>query len=512
MAAPCHDNRAMTEALRALLARRPDSVEARLGLAQACIAARDLAGAAAWLSDACRVAPGAVEPASALAEVLMAQEQYGQALPVYEVLYRRLGARDRATLLHYGYCLEMTGDIDGAVVRYREALVADPNFLEAHVDLAGVLWRLGDFEGSLQHAQREAGIDPGHAHAVRILGTALLNLNRVDEALVHLRRALELKPDFALAEVDLAFGLLVAGRYAEGWAAYEKRWNDPRLSRPPYWQARTEWPGPAQPLQGQRVVVYVEQGLGDAIQFLRYLPLLQQAGATVYPVVQPELARLVEESFPGVTCRSPDQDLYADWHVALLGLPHRFGTTLESVPARVPYLRVPAEHAALWKQRMSVWDGKFKVGLAWSGMPRHVNDRNRSLRLSLLRPLLALEGVQCFSLQKGDPGPFSDIVAVPGQLADLTPHWRDFRDSAAMVDELDLVIAVDTSAAHLAGALGKPVWVMLPPNPDFRWLLDREDSPWYPTMRLFRRGFGEAREQQVPRVEQALRALVAGRR
>ncbi len=125
--------------------------------------------------------------------------------------------------------------------------------------------------------------------------------------------------------------------------------------------------------------------------------------------------------------------------------------------------------------------------------------------LSLLRPLLAMDGVQCFSLQKGDAGTYADITPVPGQLADLTPHWRDFCDSAAMVSELDLVIAVDTSTAHLAGALGKPVWLLLPPNPDFRWLLDRGDSPWYPTMRLFRRDFGEPREQQVGRVVQALR-------
>jgi tetratricopeptide (TPR) repeat protein len=461
------------------------------------------------LSDAVRVAPGSAQANTMLGEVLMAQELYGQALPVYQRLYHGLGARDRATLLHYGYCLEMENDVEGAAARYREALAVDPAFLEAHVDLAGVLWRLGDFDGALHHAREAVAIDPNHPHAVRIVGTALLNLARVDEAEQHLRRALALKPDFPLAQVDLAFTLLLAGRYQEGWAAYEQRWNDARLSRPPFWQPRTEWPGPSVPLEGQRVVVYVEQGLGDAIQFLRYLPLLQEQGATVYAAVQPELVRLVEHSFPGVTCRSPDRDLYADWHVALLGLPHRFGTTLDSIPTRIPYLRPPQEHVESWRQRLAAWDGKFKVGLAWSGMPLHVNDRNRSMHLGLLQPLLAMEGVQCFSLQKGGTGRHADIEPKPGQLVDLTPHWRDFCDSAAMVAGLDLVIAVDTSTAHLAAALGKPVWLLLPPNPDFRWLLDRDDSPWYPTLRLFRRGFGESREQQVERVASALRERLA---
>jgi tetratricopeptide (TPR) repeat protein len=500
------------EQLRAQLAREPQSVDARIGMARLHIAAGDLPTATAWCSDACRVAPASAPAAAMLGELLMAQQLYGQALPVYQRLYHALGARDRATLLHYGYCLEMQGDVDGAIALYREALAVDPAFLEAHVDLAGVLWRVGDFDGALHHAQQAAAIGPEHAHAVRIVGTALLQLNRLDEAEQQLRRALAIKPDFALARVDLAFTLLLAGRYAEGWAAYEQRWNDPRLKRPAYWSAATEWPGPRVPLEGQRLVVYTEQGLGDTIQFVRYLPMLQALGAKVHAVVQPELVQLVEHSFPGVSCRPPQQDLYADWHVALLGLPARFGTTLATVPAGVPYLQVPHEHRALWRRRMSVWDGKVKVGLAWSGMPRHVNDRNRSMPLGAWRPLLAMPGVQCFSLQKGDTGVYGDIQPAPGELADLTPHWRDFCDSAAMVAELDLVIAVDTSAIHLAGALGKPAWLLLPPNPDFRWLLDRDDSPWYPALRLFRRAAAEPRDAQVARVMRALDEWLAQRR
>jgi hypothetical protein len=194
----------------------------------------------------------------------------------------------------------------------------------------------------------------------------------------------------------------------------------------------------------------------------------------------------------------------ADLHAALLDLPLRFGTTLDNLPAQVPYLRAPASHAAHWRERLAPWAGQFKVGLAWSGSWVQVNNRNRAMPLSLLQPLMDLPGVQCFSLQKGDAGAATDTAPDARRLVDFTPDWADFCHSAAMMEELDLVITVDTAIAHLAGALARPVWVMLPPNADWRWLLAREDSPWYPTARLFRRDFGEARQAQVARVLQAL--------
>jgi hypothetical protein len=175
------------------------------------------------------------------------------------------------------------------------------------------------------------------------------------------------------------------------------------------------------------------------------------------------------------------------------------------VPAQVPPLRAPRDRGQAWREKLAAWRGQFKVGIAWSGFRGQVNNRNRAIALSEWQPLLAQRGVQCFSLQKSDAGPSTDVAVPAEALVDLTAGWHDFADSAAMIEQLDLVITVDTSIAHLAGAVGKPVWVLLPPNPDFRWLLDREDSPWYPTMRLFRRGFGEARAAQMERVVEALR-------
>lgn len=175
-----------------------------------------------------------------------------------------------------------------------------------------------------------------------------------------------------------------------------------------------------------------------------------------------------------------------------------------NLPSAVPYLSPPPHQQASWRDRLSPWQNRLRVGLCWAGDAAQVNNRNRSLWLSQLLPLLELPGAQCFSLQKADGGPFSDAMPAADRLLDFTGEWNDFGDSAAMVQQLDLVITVDTAVAHLAGALGKPVWVLLAPNADWRWLLEREDSPWYPTMRLFRRHFDEPRAAQVARVLAAI--------
>lgn len=500
--------------LRAALARQPGSAELRVALGQACAAEGEGLQAAAWFADALRLAPQARAPRVALAEQLLALRLYAQALPQYVALHEA-GDRDRATLLHLGFCREHTGDVEGAVAAYRDAVEREPGFLEAHIDLAGVLWRVGDFDGALAHAQAAVHLAPEHPYALRILGSALLNLNRLDEAEHWLRRALERAPGLAVAELDLAFTLLLAGRLHEGWGWYARRWSDTaRLQRPPYWQAGAEWTGPAaQPLAGRRLLVYAEQGLGDALQFARYLPLLQQQGAQVHLDVPAPLVRLLEHALPGVQCLRAGQPLQADLHAALLDLPLHLGTaTAADIPAAPGYLRPPPDVAAAWAHRMAPWDGRFKLGIAWSGSPAQVNNRNRAMPLGLLAPLLALPGVQGFSLQAGDAGAWTDVAVDPGQLVDFTPHWSDFADSAAQLAQLDLVVTVDTAVAHLAGALGVPCWVLLPPNPDFRWLLAREDSPWYASLRLFRRERGpQGRAAQAGQVLAALREHLRGR-
>lgn len=487
------------------LRQQPASLAARIGLARAQAGAGDWLAAAAWLSDAMRLAPQDPEPEQMLADLLLAHQQYAQALPLYLRLLARRGQRSAANLLHGGFCQEHAGSLDAAVALYREATQADPALMEAHVDLAGVLWRVEDFEDALAHARQAVALAPRHPYAWRIVGTALLNLNRLPEAEQHLRRALELQPDFPLAQLDLAFVLLLSGRLPEGWTAYAQRWRVPAApARPAFYRPQGEWPGPQVPLRGQAVAVYAEQGWGDVLQFLRYLPALQALGAKVCCVLHPRLVPLVEASFPQVECLAPGRDLRVQWHAALLDLPGRLGTTLETIPAQVPYLRAPEAARARWRQRLSAWTAKPRVGIAWSGSQAQVNNRNRAVPLGAWLPLLRGAEVHWFSLQQGDAGPATDTAPADAGLVDLTGGWSDFGDSAAMLEQLDLVITVDTAIAHLAGALGKPVWILLAPNADWRWLLAREDSPWYPTARLFRRGFGEARAEQMKRVRAAL--------
>lgn len=519
---------------------QPLSVEARVGLAQAFSGMGDGLSATAWLGNACLAAPqraelwldlvralhaqqrrAEVEPVlataialhpehagllEAQAEAYLLARQYPQALACYTRL-QGLDPAHPTNLLHRGYCLEQTGALAQAVACYRDAQNHRPEFLEAHVNLAGVLWRLEDFQGSLDHARQAVALAPAHPYAVRILGTALLSLNRFQEAEQHLRRALELKPGFPLAEMDLALALLLSGRLEEGWRLYGRRWrDDARWTRPVFHQDATEWKGPQQqPVAGKRIAVYAEQGLGDVVQFIRYLRRLQADGGIPYCVVQPELVSLIEGNFAGVLCHTPQRSFEADFHVPLMDLPLHYGTTLDTIPSALPFLRAPEIKAQRWRERLAPWAGKFKVGICWSGSVRQANNRNRAFHLSDLQPLLDLPGVQCFSLQKGDPGDWTDRPADSQRLPDFTVPWNELSDSAAMIGHLDLVITVDTVIAHLAGALGLPVWVMLGPNADWRWLLDRDDSPWYPTMRLFRRGFDEDRTAQVARVAQALR-------
>lgn len=306
--------------------------------------------------------------------------------------------------------------------------------------------------------------------------------------------------------MDLAFTLLLAGRLREGWDAYALRWNG-RMQHPAWWRAGREWPGPSAPIAGQAVAVHAEQGRGDILQFVRYLARLQDLGAQVRCTVPADLVPLLQASFAGVQWLPPGQDPAAHWNIALMDLPGRFGTTLQDVPGHVPYLRAPAAARERWRARLQPWAGGRKVGLNWCGSPTQVNNRNRSMHLSALLPLARLPGLCFFSLQKEKPGEWTD--APLDALVDLTASWQDFGDSAALVEQLDLVITVDSAVAHLAAALGKPVWILLAPNADWRWLLERADSPWYPTARLFRRAFGEPRAAQVERVQQALLAWSA---
>jgi hypothetical protein len=314
------------------------------------------------------------------------------------------------------------------------------------------------------------------------LGRALQDLGRLEEAVAWYDRALALEPDYADAHVAKAINLLLRGDYASGWRSYEWRWRMEGFSSLKRNFPQPQWRG--EPLNGRRILLHGEQGVGDCLQFLRYVPRVQAAGGVVILEIQPRLKRICA-LLPGVAeliaLGEPVPEV--DLHCPLMSLPLACGTDLQSIPGEVPYLSVPRE--AQEKARSLAWPtDRLRVGLAWAGSEKHLKDRFRSLPFAMLAPLLALEDVHFFSLQLGTAA--KELLAEDARITDLAPETVDMADTAAQIAQLDLVISVDTSVAHITGALGKPVWVLLAHCADWRWLTDREDSPWYPTARLFR--------------------------
>ncbi len=340
-------------------------------------------------------------------------------------------------------------------------------------------------------------------------GNVLKELNRPDDALASYGKAIALQPDHAEAHWNESLLRLLSGDFARGWSKYEWRWRSRALAFRHRNFLQPLWLG-ADPIQGKTILLHGEQGLGDTIQFCRYAPLVAARGAQVILEVDESLRELVT-GLAGVSrCVAKGDSLPEfDLHCPLLSLPLAFGTRLETIPATTPYLRAPARAVASWEARLAETN-RPRIGMVWSGDARHKEDRNRSIGLRTLLPLLGVPAT-FVSLQR-------DVRAVDAQLLherDDMLHFggdlRSFSDTAALISHLDLVITVDTSVAHLAGALHRPVWILLPFIPDWRWLLDREDSPWYPTARLFRQAASREWQGAVGHLHDALRDWIGSR-
>jgi hypothetical protein len=353
------------------------------------------------------------------------------------------------------------------------------------MSLGSALRRLRRFEEAADACRKAIELNPTSPMERYNLGVVYLDQCRIAEAIACLREAVELKPTEPLPHWGLALALLVDGQFAEGWKEYEWRWECTELfpARPKF--SQPTWDG--SDLSGKTILLHSEQGFGDAIQFARYATLLARQEARVILQCSPMMRRLFA-TIPGVHAIhcEPEPLPRFDVHCSLLSLPRTLGTTLETIPAQIPYLSANPDLAAAWKQRLAAIAGKRKVGIAWAGNPDHQRDQDRSCGLAALAPLASHADVALISLQKG-PAASQTAAPPPGMiLHDFTPELETFADTAALIANLDLVITVDTSIAHLAGAMGKPVWTLLAFAPDWRWLLNRTDSPWYPTMRLFR--------------------------
>jgi tetratricopeptide (TPR) repeat protein len=394
------------------------------------------------------------------------------------------------------------GRFDEALAAVEEVVAMNPASLQGYLWRSNLLTLMGQPERALALSAARQGIaldDPAtHINHGFILG----QLNRLQEALVAYDAALKLKPDHADAQYNRAFALLTLGRFEEGWLGYEYRnLRHKTLSARAYHQPI--WWG-KQPLKAQRLFIYWEQGLGDTIQFARYALLAAAAGAKVALSVQEPLRRLFRDFDPGVTIMGPNEmPTEFDLHCPILSLPLAFNTRLETIPVWPGgYLKAPAEEVARWTE--SLPSGFRRIGLVWSGSAAHSRDALRSIPFDKLVPLLG-DGHAWISLQKEVRA--ADLPALrAADLFDPTAELSDFADTAALIAALDLVIAVDTSVAHLAAALGKPTWLLVPFAPDFRWLQKREDSPWYPSMRLFRQHRPGDWDGVIARVAAALRA------
>jgi tetratricopeptide (TPR) repeat protein len=384
-----------------------------------------------------------------------------------------------------GNVLRDKEQLDEAITAYRQAVVINPNLSEAHSNLGIALRDKGQLDEAIAACRNAITLRPDFAKAYGNLANALKEKGHFEEAIAAYRHAIALNPNSPETHYNLSFAMLARGDFQPGWEEYEWRWKCKNFPSPRQNFAQPNWDG--NPLDGRTILLHTEQGLGDAIQFIRYVPLVAQRGRRIIIQCQEELHRLFQTMAEKVQVVAHGQPLPAfDFHSPLLSLPRIFETTLSNVPQIVPYLKADADDAKTWQRRIGDDSQIINVGLAWAGSSAHKNDRNRSIKLASLSPLVQTPGVRFFSLQKGDAAAESKTPPTDMELIDWTNELNDFADTAALIANLDLVIAVDTAVAHLAGAMGKPIWTLLPFVPDWRWLLHREDSPWYPSMRLFR--------------------------
>jgi len=459
------------------------------------------------LRRACALMPRDSRPLAALAGTLMAQKRYEDAVGVYRSAAVVAAEPSPADMLNnMGVALERLERRDEAVAMIRAASLIRPDSAAIQDNLGNALLGTAQAEEAEACHRRALALGAKGAETWSNLGNALHRQGRLDEADAAYRRAIQINPDGAKFHTNLALNLLLSGRMEEGWREYEWRWRGhPNL--PPYLLDRV-WEGEALPPHlpgGGTLLLQAEQGYGDTLQFIRYVPLLKARGVPrVVLACQPELIRLMETA-PGldqVVGEAGPMPPF-DKALTLLSLPGLLGDL--PPPSQIPYLSVPKGV----RVRLPAAPAKsLKVGLAWAGRPTHGDDWNRSIPARMLDPILHIPEVTFYSLQRGAVGP--RLGRPPAdRLVEAADLCADFCDTAAILRDLDLIISVDTAVVHLAGALGKPVWLLLPSVPDFRWRMEGEDTEWYPAFRLFRRKFQAGWEGPIARIAEALRARLA---
>jgi tetratricopeptide (TPR) repeat protein len=526
--------------LQRALARQPNSTMAHVSLGNALHAMGRFEEAMACFERALSIDPNLPEAHHNIGNALLSLKRHAEAISRYQ---RAVAMRPQYAEAHYhlGYALQALERQQDALAWYEKAIALKPDYAEAHNNLANALRALGREPDAISRYEEAIRARPDYAEAHINLANSLLSLNRPEDAVARSLALIAIKPDFAEAHHTLGRALQAANRHLEAIAAYrraitinpghlEAHWHEgqARLALGDFsdgwrqWEyrlllptsKRREFPRPQwqgdEDLAGKRVFLYAEpgEGFGDTIQFARYVPLVARRRATVALEVQAPLAPLLR-AVEGVSHLSAPGESPPpfDYHCPLMSLPFAFKTTMPTIPSEVPYVAPPPEKVDRWRRRLEGGDAP-SIGIAWSGRPRQGEFRNRPIPLRLLATMLETPGLRFVALQKElREGDAALLQSHPG-VTNLGPELEDFTDTAAIISLLDLVISIDTSVAHLAGALGKPVWILLQFSADWRWLLDRHDSPWYPSARLFRQPAVGDWESVIAHVQEALQAII----
>jgi tetratricopeptide (TPR) repeat protein len=373
-----------------------------------------------------------------------------------------------------------------ALESFECALAINRDYIEALGNRANALLKLNRPQEAIASYDAALKLAPGHPQVLTNRANALRRLDRPAEALLSAEAALASRPNFAEAQFEASLARLTLGQFGGGWKGYESRWATGVFTPHRRDFMAPLWVG-EEPICGKTILLHAEQGFGDTIQFVRYTPLVAERGAKVFLEVQPELVRLLSQMRGVETVVARGEPLPAfDFHCPLLSLPLAFGTTLETIPGDVPYVRPGGVEIAAFEHRLP--SKRPRIGVAWAGRRSHKNDLSRSMSLETLLPLLEISAVQFVSLQRELCGEDEHFLRDHPEICRIGEKLRDFAETAAIISLLDIVVSVDTAVAHLAGALGKPVFVLLPFAADFRWLRKRRESAWYPTARLFRQG------------------------
>ena len=469
---------------RRALAIKPAFAEAHFNLGYALHALNRDEEAINSYRRALAINPNYAEAQNNLGNVLQRVGRYEEAIAGYDrALAIRPGFAEVQNNL--GNVLQAAGRYEEAIASYYRALAIKPGFSEAHNNLGNVLQVVSRYEEAIASHYRALAIQPDYIEAHNGLGCALTAVGCQKEAIASYQKALTIKPDYADAHRNIGFAALAMGDFKTGWTEYEWRWEtahglaDKRSFKQPLWLG-------AEAIAGKTILLHGEQGLGDTIQFVRYVPLVATTGATVILEVQKGLKVLLSNLVGPKAIFEQGEPLPSfDFHCPLMSLPLAFRTELATIPADIPYVLPDPARQAEWERRLRKRE-RPRIGVVWSGNPKHRGDHNRSIPLRKLMPLVRETCFDFYVLQNEIRPEDFEFLKSSTSLINRCDQLNDFADTAALVSLMDLVISVDTSLAHLAGAMGKPTWILLAFNADWRWGRTRLDSPWYPTVQLFR--------------------------